>query len=101
MPARAGEPLDRLDEVEMLELANERDRVATLLAPEAVAREDVVLEHEGVRALDDRAVHLFDAIGRLDRPHDPAPAMKRLLRLREASAMLGQQEEVLDRGPRR
>jgi hypothetical protein len=30
-----GEPLDRLHEVEMLELADERDRVATLLAAEA------------------------------------------------------------------
>ena len=70
--AGAGEPLDGLDEVEMLDLADERDRVATLLAAETVAGEDVVLEREGV-LLDDRAEHLLDAIRRLDRPYDPAP----------------------------
>ena len=32
------EPLDRADEVEMLDFANERDRIAALFAAEAVAR---------------------------------------------------------------
>ena len=89
MTRARGEPFDRLDEVEVLELADERDRVATLLAAEAIAGEDVVLECERVRLIDDGAVHLLDAICRLDRSHNPTAAMERLLSLGEAAAVLG------------
>ena len=95
-----GKPFDRFDEVEMLELTNERDRVAALLATEAVSREDVVFEHEGVGLVDDRAIHLLDPIGGLDRLHDPAAAMNGLLTFGEPPTVFRQQEEFLDQvGP--
>ena len=96
MPARAGQPFDRFDEVELLELTDERDRIATFLAPEAVPREDVVFEHERVRAFDHRAEDLLDTIRFLDRLHDPAAPVEGLPGVREAATVLGQQEEVFD-----
>ena len=60
------EPLDGVDEVEVLDLTDERDRVAVGLATEAVPREDVVLERERVLLRDDRAEDLLDAIGRFN-----------------------------------
>ena len=73
------EPFDRFDEVEVLDLSDERDRVAALLATEAVAREDVVFEGEGVRARHDRAEDLLYPIGWLNSLDDPASSVPSLL----------------------
>ncbi len=88
------EPLDRFDEVEMLDLTDERDRVAALVATETIAREDVVLERESMRSFDLRTEDLFDSIGLLDGLDNPAAPDPSLVRACKSPAMLRQQEKV-------
>ncbi len=54
-----GEPLDCLTEAEPVDLHQEGEDVATFLAAETVAGEDVVLEREGMPILDLGAEHLL------------------------------------------
>ena len=51
MPALAGQPLDRADEVELLHLAHERDDVARRLAAEAVVEASSALTENDGRLL--------------------------------------------------
>ena len=79
---------DGLDEVEMLDLPDERDRVAALLATEAVAREDVVFEREVVSLRYDRAEDLLHSIAGLHCLDDPAAVVTHLLAPGEPQAVL-------------
>ena len=70
-PGLVGEVLHRLVEGEAVVLHQEADDVAALPAPEAVTRQDVVLEDERVTFGDLAAVDLLDAVGLLDRSDHP------------------------------
>ena len=70
-PGPLGEPLDRLDEVEVLDLAHERDRVARALAAEAVVHAERGVDRER------RGLLLMERA-------EPEPALPDALRARRA-----------------
>ena len=63
----AGQPLDGLDEAELVDLLHELDRVAALGAAEAVPGQNVVFERKGMALVDCRAEDFFHPV-RLDVP---------------------------------
>ena len=88
-------PLDRVDEVEVLDVAHERDRVTASVATEAIARQDVVFEREGMLAGNERGVHLLDAVGRLDACTTHPRLVHFFVAPNESSTVLTEEEKVL------
>ena len=67
-----GQPLDRLDEGQAVDLLHEPDRVAAFGTGEAVPGEDVVFERKGVTLVNCRAEDFFHSVGLCHLANHPA-----------------------------
>ena len=90
-----GEQFDRLGEGQMVDLLDEGNDVAANSAPEAIPREDVVLECEGVCAGDLGAEDFLDPVAPLDRLDNPVLALVLLLVGDDPRTVLVEKEERL------
>nr|WP_245737893.1 hypothetical protein [Streptomyces sparsogenes] len=78
----------------MVDLHDEVDRVAALLAAEAIAGENVVLKDEGMPLVDCGAEYFFNSVSRLNGFDDPPPARESLHGRLETATVLRVEEEI-------